>query len=86
MLKLMGMMSFGMLLTAGCASNRATPKSWLAGEAQAIEQVVQASVPSVFSDEGFRLYAAAAILIVLALGCWSRVSEGRSGRAGSAGE
>ena len=86
MLKLMGPASSVMFFSAGCASNRAAPKSWVGREVEAIEHTVEASLPSAFSAEGMRLYAAAAILIVVALGCWSRVSEGRPGKAGSAGE
>ncbi|MCP4758287.1 MAG: hypothetical protein GY894_00930 [Planctomycetes bacterium] len=64
-------MLVGAVLLVGCKS---TPRgSWASREWQAIEREVE-SFPAALDTESMRHYAAATILVVLLVGCWSRVN------------
>ncbi len=71
MMKSLTVLVLGTAVMVGCQSRQGTG-SWASREWDTLEQDAESAVESL-STEGMRHYAAAAILLVLVAGCWTRV-------------
>ena len=61
------------LVLAGCQSTSAKKESWVSSELHAVEAELESIIPGSLKTERARHFAAAAILLALIGGCWSRV-------------